>query len=91
MIMGRDNLGRAVPLDNFFVGAANTAHSLLPRLAPTNANLQYFELSHVLRRFPFMLASQWELLLRGLLGADRRVRRCSSLGGQTPAGACVPK
>jgi len=35
----------------------------------------------------FMLASQRGLRLGGLLGAQRRVRRCPSLGDLTPAGA----
>lgn len=37
MITLRNNLERAVPLVNLFVGVANTALSFLPRLTPTNA------------------------------------------------------
>jgi len=40
----RNNLGRAVPLVNLFVGVANTAQPELNRLTPTNARLsKHFE------------------------------------------------
>jgi hypothetical protein len=78
----------AAPLDNLFAGTANTAQSL-SHIVPANDNLHQFELCDAHGRF--LLASQRGLRLGGLLGADRRVRRCSSLGGLTPAGASVPE